>query len=604
MNKSILVLKGLNNSRRSKLLNRMEKIIKLFEIVLFIAPSIRWLQRNSQLIVISYDYEVLKFLALFGIRGELIKEEFNKKELEEMFKKSLELFDKLFNNIDESKIKFKDINVLQVIQEEIVNLVFDVIKKLSLADSLIENMCPTSIYVDDTECSICQTFIEVATNNKIAVKSILPDFYIKPKNKIEKYLLYTRSKIPSINSIQLLTLNNNDTRKLLAFVPYINFAEAVLPVIEKLIEKNLFKEIYIVGEKTSVLNKFKHFTEVLINSKDIDLPLVDSKNIKEEIFVNLNREFIHNIFSFHNINFWNVIKYDLYYITKSKIEYLVFNLEKCNYILDTIKPNIVVVGDERTSYIRTCVSLAKQKSIPIIEIQHGIYSSMQPKIPPISDIICVWGKYSKDNFLMSEVAKSQIVITGCPKFDSLVTRRKNEYIATKQRSCRKILLATQYGFEDITTVIIEKITDFLDTEKDICLIIKPHPAEKKGQYYKFTKKSQRVFLKDPRVNIDNLLLDADILITISSTVGINAAILDVPIVLINLNKRISAYSPISFEVKDAEEIIPSIKSALFNEVLIKEIKELRDQFVYENAYLQDGKASERVIDLIQILTKK
>ena len=105
-------------------------------------------------------------------------------------------------------------------------------------------------------------------------------------------------------------------------------------------------------------------------------------------------------------------------------------------------------------------------------------------------------------------------------------------------------------------------------------------------------------MEDSKANIDDLILDADVLMTISSTVGINAAALDVPMILLNFNKIPSPYIPISLEVRELEEVIPAIKDALYNKEVMQRLADARKKFVYGHAYKINGKASERVANII------
>ena len=73
-----------------------------------------------------------------------------------------------------------------------------------------------------------------------------------------------------------------------------------------------------------------------------------------------------------------------------------------------------------------------------------------------------------------------------------------------------------------------------------------------------------------------------------------------PIICINTTNKKSMYvsSGIAIEVKKVEELIPAIKDVLYNEEIRKKLAEARKKFVYEHAYIQDGQATKRAVDLI------
>jgi hypothetical protein len=608
MKKSLIILEGLERSRRSKFLRKVEKTIKTLERIVWIVPFIKKLDKTSQVFVVSRDYEISKFLERFGVSTiESEDKKFNKNEIEHMFEKSMELFDKLYryrNMSDETT--YLDVNTGVVLQADFVNLFFDRIKELKYVQNLVKDVNPTSIYVENINSSMGQIVMSVAESNQIKVFSILPELYGKLKNKIIKYLLYTRYRIPYIhaNTLHLMSLNNgNGKRKVLAYAPYINFIDAIFPVIKVLSENNIYKKIYILGKKEEILRYSKDFvdTSITIENVDISKEIAKMKQYFSQVF---RDDAFHEIFEHESINFWRSIKYDLYYIFHNRLASLMSNLKECEVVLKNVNPDMLLVGDDRPPHIRTCVLLAKNKKIPTMEIQHGIYSRTKPQSAPVSDKVCALGDYARDVLITAGGTDDQIVVTGCPKFDSLFDKKKLRYLPGSKKQCKKILFATQYVFEDVIIGAIEKIIPFLSVEQDVYLIIKPHPAEKPELYRRFSKKYKKVIVEDSKANIDDLLLDADVLVTIGSTVGINAAILDVPMVLLNFNKTASLYIPISLEVRDIEDIIPAIKDALYNKEVLQRLADSRKKFVYEHAYIQDGQASKRVADLIENMVKE
>ena len=65
-----------------------------------------------------------------------------------------------------------------------------------------------------------------------------------------------------------------------------------------------------------------------------------------------------------------------------------------------------------------------------------------------------------------------------------------------------------------------------------------------------------------------------------------------------------AESGATIGVYKEEDIVPATKNALFDEEMKNKLAGARKKFVYEHAYLQDGKASKRVADLIIQLIEK
>jgi hypothetical protein len=601
MKKLLIILEGLERSRRSKFLRKIEKIIKTFELIVWIIPSIKRLNRTSQVFVISHDYEISKFLKRFKVNIiELDSGKFNRDETEYILKRSTELFEKLnhYRNMS-NKTTFLGVNIHAALQGDFTNLFFHRMENLRLVQNLIEDINPISLYVENINSSMGHIVMSIAESNQKKVFSILPPLYGKVKNNIMKYLLHKRYRLPHIhtNTSHLLSLNNDRGKyKILVVAPYINFIDAIFPVI-KVLSKNELYKIYILCKKKDISKYSKDFVDVPITIKNADVSK-EMAEIKNSFLQAFEDEAFHEIFEYEHMNFWESIKDDVYYIHNISTD-LMLNIEEYETVLKNIAPDMVLIGDDRPPHIRTCVLLAKNKKIQTMELQHGMYTRTGISAAPVSNKVCVWGEYARDVLIRAGGTDDQIAVTGCPKFDSLFDKKKLRSLSGDKKQCKKILFATQYAFEDATIGAIEKIISFLSIKHDVYLIIKPHPVEKPDLYRRFAKKYRKVIVEDNKANIDDLILDADVLVTISSTVGINAAILDVPMVLLNFDKTDSPYMPISVEVCDIEDIPLAINDALYNGEVLQRLAGARKKFVYEHAYIQDGKATNRVADLIE-----
>ena len=116
------------------------------------------------------------------------------------------------------------------------------------------------------------------------------------------------------------------------------------------------------------------------------------------------------------------------------------------------------------------------------------------------------------------------------------------------------------------------------------------------------RRYKQVILHGSREDTARLLALSDVVIILSSTVGIEAALLDKPIICINIANQepdsIYVSRGVAIEVRKMDQLIPAIKDALYNEEVRTRLAEARKKFVYDQAYIQDGQALKRVADLI------
>ena len=97
------------------------------------------------------------------------------------------------------------------------------------------------------------------------------------------------------------------------------------------------------------------------------------------------------------------------------------------------------------------------------------------------------------------------------------------------------------------------------------------------------------------------------MITISSTTGLEALIMKKPLITVNFSGKPDAMpyaeSGAAIGVYKPEDVRPAIKSVLENKDVREKLAKKAKLFIYEQCYKMDGKASERIVDLIKEITR-
>ena len=111
-----------------------------------------------------------------------------------------------------------------------------------------------------------------------------------------------------------------------------------------------------------------------------------------------------------------------------------------------------------------------------------------------------------------------------------------------------------------------------------------------------------------KVDIYELLHASDLLITTHSTVGLEAILLEKPVITLNLTSKPDlmpyATSGAAIGVYKKEDLVPAMQTALFNPETKEEMAKRRKAFVLEHTYKPDGQASKRVAELITRLIQE
>ncbi len=588
---------------RLGILNKMNSLRNSVERNLWLLLLIRKSTKNYQLSIISPEGH----LPNNGASGKALpitEANISEEGMYSAFERSIELANQwhLYGDLPQL-LQISGVNIGEALQAEMIDRFSPLLKQIELAHSLLEKKKPGIVYLESDLFPSGRAFEAAAKARGIKYSFIQPNPYRNLKKRLISVLRYKRFKKALLTS-NLYSINkdpDNASYRILVDTPYINWFTTVLPVIWELLSRNVCK-CYLLGKEPDVTGKFENVQRIDINygrkaeSKQI------AKIIRTYYHSKLKKDTeFQKIFTYRGIKLWDTIKGDIDYLFDKKFIDVISNLLPFSKVIDAIKPDILVLGaGDKATAVASHVLLAKRLSIPVLEIRHGLIPSKAPPNPPQSDRIAIGGEYWKKIYIKAGTRDEQVVVTGWPKYDVYHTLKDN--LLEEKRDTLNILFATQPIDIKLNLDIIELIGSFVEDFAHIHLIVKPHPGENTKAYYQVAKRYKQVILHDSREDIARLIACSDALITMFSTVGMEAELLDKPIICLNFaneeTKPVYVSSGVAIEVKNLDELIPAIKDALYNEEVRARLAEARKKFVYQHAYLQDGQASKRVADLI------
>jgi len=306
-----------------------------------------------------------------------------------------------------------------------------------------------------------------------------------------------------------------------------------------------------------------------------------------------------------------------FFIYPGGIENIVM-IEAVKRCIKEINPKVVMFFDVNNPNERIICGVAKKLGIPVVGVQHGVmscdvgYMHTQSDISPvnsallpycpIADITAVSGKHYKD-FLIREgkYKKEWVSVAGQPLYDDLRIKSKSV------NSDKSILLVTQaLPIAHERVEFIENSLDALEGRKEQ-VIVKMHPLESDFDFYK-NELSKRgipgLVVRDE--NILDLLETSALMITISSTSAIEAAIVGTPVILVDFSKRDPYCADLvkgggGLGVHTAEGLKKAIDAVLGDPKTRAMLAKKRRKFIFGHAYNIDGKASERIYALARQL---
>ncbi len=534
---------------RKGTLYSIEKFIRLNELKLSIIPKIRNLSAKATIKVFSTDKEVVSFLQNRGINNVFLLTPDQNKSIDISLKVK-KIINKLFKeDYIKNSLLFDGINIKTILKYEIAIKLNETYNKIANYENTLDEKTST-IYLESSNSPDGKIINYISSKHGIELKYMNSNVFRKTRDKIVDMMNYR-----DLNYLKNLNVYSEKSEKspkniVLVDAIYINYLRNIVPVIKQIQNNSDFKFYFISKEEDlkefnmeyDIITKFKPKS---VENKEIS-PILDSLFSDE----NLLNAFRNDKYDF------NLFKNEFYDLFERRLPYLLFKLRLArNFILE-ISPDILLVGDDRSTITRASILPAKENEIPVVEIQHGLFSlpeiyvNLMPK--PISDKICVWGKSSREYLLKLGFDDEKIEITGSPEFDE----HKKFAEEFKGKKSKIILFATQAPYKNINLESIEEMSQNKKLE-DFIIYVKPHPVEDPVTYEFLEEKyPDKVFVRPKNENLSYLLAISDVVLINTSTVGLEAAILDKPLVCVNFlgEKLMYVDDGIALEAKNTDRI--------------------------------------------------
>jgi len=237
---------------------------------------------------------------------------------------------------------------------------------------------------------------------------------------------------------------------------------------------------------------------------------------------------------------------------------------------------------------------------------------MKPNNCPIPTITAVYGKEDRD-FLIKEgnYPKENIVITGNQRYDFLPERikeyDKKEIISELGLDDGKrtvLFITSPFSSDNNIKTLMNEIFNEISSLDNIQLIIKVHPTENERLYEESAKRFKNLDFKVIKnKNMFELLYVSDIAITTYSTAGLEAMIMKKPLIVINLTGE---DYPIDYSgdgaalrVEEKGILRTAITHLLEHYKLKINLLKNADRYLHKHLYKVDGKAAERIINIIE-----
>lgn len=557
--------------------------------------------RGYEIAVIALDYVSQQILQKNGIVWE--SPDKYRYQIQEINEEAMTVLRGLQNNPAFLEIvSYKGISLWEMVELETWGLFTDAMKDVALIQAIFETEKPALAVVLDS-----RTLIGVASKFFAERKAIKTRSILSIGELVSFLPVPRRQKKPACSTP--VTMQKGQKRKILVPTDLFRDINDIMPWILEMKEDN---EMLVVGLDREWE---KNYHEKGINYKFfwdyIDRQTAKAINLGiRSLSVRWSR--LKNIAGFkesikyRGLPLWRLLEPRITYIFLFRFAELIEYAETFTRIIDVEKPDIIITTGDRSDFVKIILSIGKKMDIPTLIVQHGVVDDHPVYGPIYADKMAVTGGAMKNVLIKRNVSPEQLVITGQPRYDIFL-----RITFSREKTCRElgisenkkiIVLTTQPVSHEENASLLSVVTAAMKEFPEAELVIKLHPDEKLRWYQRVMKSFSfnAVIVKD--IDIFELLNSCDVMITLYSTTALEAMILDKPVITINLmnipDVMPYAESGAAIGVYRAEDLAHAIKRALYDEETRKMLETGRKRFVYEQAYLIDGKASKRVADLI------
>lgn len=265
------------------------------------------------------------------------------------------------------------------------------------------------------------------------------------------------------------------------------------------------------------------------------------------------------------------------------------------YILDQLvlktKPAVIIDPAEASIFGTILGLLSKKYHIPFINMPLLLVGD-RAVIPSRADYYFVWGEFQRNWFIERNFKENRVIQTGNIKF----YYEGNKPVCSRDELLKMLSIPSDHLMAGITTQpfiqtnhVLEEWLATIDEDLPVTLIVKKHRNDKYG--YRLLERKKNVRIIDSDMPLYNFLKYLDVLMTVSSNTAIEAAIIDVPLFILqpeipynyqlnhnSINAHL-AEAKAGEIIRNAEELVQALSNLLKDADYSKQLIEMGKTFL-------------------------
>ena len=259
---------------------------------------------------------------------------------------------------------------------------------------------------------------------------------------------------------------------------------------------------------------------------------------------------------------WQVLRPELEDVARLQWPWSARAIDEATAALRACEPRVAVTYAEAGGWGRAIVLAARAQRVASVGLQHGFiyrhwlnylheadevrHDGLTPGFPA-PDRTLVFDRVAAEHLVRrGHLSAGSVRITGSPRLDALATD-------VEARRAARGDLRRELGVTDDTALVVlaakfteiggvlQAIFEAISASSATRLIVKAHPAETTVPYERMAAGLQHITVAPPTSDLSRLLAAADALVTMNSTVAVDALVLGIPAVVVGLPNNLTPF---------------------------------------------------------------
>ena len=313
---------------------------------------------------------------------------------------------------------------------------------------------------------------------------------------------------------------------------------------------------------------------------------------------------------------WPVVREELAGIASLQWPWSVRAMDEAAAALDTLQPQSVLTYAEAGGWGRALMLECRRRGIPSAGLQHGfIYrhwlnylhepDEMKPEPGnagdagfPRPDVTVLFDEYAAQHLMTrGNFPAGNLTVSGSPRLDALVRSARAVDAADARRTNEGMVLVVAKYRE-----AKRPLAEFLEAAAkfpDVPVAIKTHPAETPDVYDEIAAGKLNVSVLPASAPLAPLLRASRAIVTVNSTVALDAAVLGVPALVIGLPNNLSPFVDAgAMAGAPAAQVEGALRQILYDEKFRQQLERARGLLLARFRILSDGGAAERSAEAV------